>query len=323
MNFQDHILESECKNIAAGCLFCGKGISIFREGVFDTRFGIEGSFNISMCASCGLIQLSPSPSYKELKRLYETYYNFDGEKGTVYTGLREYFFASAFYRFWLAIDGDISFHGIKGSGRLLDVGCNEGRGLQIYEQNGFDAEGLELNERAAAEARKAGFTVYSDLLEEFQPENLYDVVVLSNVLEHSLDPKKMLFHARRILKPGGQIWISCPNSQSWFRSLFSRFWINWHIPFHIVHFSSQTLARILRQSGFEVVCSRQTTPALWVAHSLIACLFAKPGQPTKQLRNPFLVAALMLLIRTLFFPVLWLGNFLGHGDCLVIVAAKV
>ena len=272
---------------------------------------------------CGIEQTCPVPTPEELKNLYETFYNFGGEKGTIYTRLRARFFSSVFYRFWLAIDGDISFHRMKGSGRLLDVGCNEGRGLQIYRANGFDAEGLELNEVAAKEARAKGFTVYAEAVEVFQPEQPYDVVVLSNVLEHSLDPKNMLFHVHRILKPGGQVWISCPNSESWLRYLFGRYWINWHVPFHIVHFSRHTLTGLLEKTGFKVQKLKQESPSLWAAHSLIVRLFAKPGRPTKKLRSPILVATLMLVIRALCFPILWLGNRLDNGDCLVIVAQKL
>ncbi len=233
------------------------------------------------------------------------------------------FFSSNFLSIsGLIVDGDISFHKMKGSGRLLDVGCNEGRGLQIYQQNGYSAEGLELNETAAAEARKAGFRIYTDPLEQFEPEKLYDVVVLSNVIEHSLDPKDMLNHVNRILEPGGQVWISCPNVDSWQRKLFGRYWINWHVPFHIVHFSQKTLTNILKETGFEIQEIRQDSPALWVAHSIIVRLFAQFGRPTKQLRNPFLVAVLLILIRIFFFPLLWLGNRLGRGDCLVVVAQK-
>lgn len=157
------------------------------------------------------------PSGDELKRLYETYYNFGGEKGTTYTNLRAKFLSSRLYDLWMAIDGDISFHKRKGSGKLLDIGCNEGRGLAIYTNNGFVSEGLELNGKAAEEARSKGFVVYSDLVENFKPAELYDVVVLSNVLEHSLDPKDMLSQVRRILKPGGQVWISCHHYSLWYK----------------------------------------------------------------------------------------------------------
>ncbi|MCK5235855.1 MAG: class I SAM-dependent methyltransferase, partial [Deltaproteobacteria bacterium] len=187
-------------------------------------------------------------------------------------------FSSRLYQWWLALDGDVSFHGFKGSGRLLDIGCNEGRGLRIYESNGFYAEGLELNEKAAAEARARGFKVHADMLEEFLPEQSYDTVVMSNVLEHSLQPKEMLKHATRILKPGGQIWVSCPNVDSWLRVLFGRAWINWHVPFHIVHFSEDTLRDMLEDSGFMDITIRQETPAHWFAQSAIAYLFARKGQ---------------------------------------------
>lgn len=305
------------------CMACGSDVTVELQGLFDTRFGIERVWDICRCTNCGIEQTIPTPLPDELKRLYETYYNFGGDKDTIYTRFRELFFSSRLYRFWLATDGDISFHSQKGSGRLLDVGCNEGRGLFIYRQNGFDPVGLELNEVAAMEAREKGFAVHTELLESFQPEQLYDIVVLSNVLEHSLDPKIMLNHVNRILKTGGQIWISCPDFDSWQRSFFGRYWINWHVPFHIIHFTRDVLVRILQESGFEIKEDQQVSPALWVAQSIIARLFAKPGQPTKQLQNPLLAACLTLLIKVLLFPMLGLGNRVGRGDCLVVVAKKI
>jgi SAM-dependent methyltransferase len=305
------------------CLICGSKVTVELQKLFDTRFGIEAVWDICRCADCEIKQTFPPPSSDELKDLYETYYNFGGEKGTIYTGFREYFFSSVLYRFWLIVDGDISFHNQKGFVRLLDVGCNEGRGLQIYLNNGFAVEGLELNELSAIEARKSGFRVHTDLIETFQPEEPYDIIILSNVLEHSLSPKEILGHVNRVLKSKGQVWISCPSVDSWQRSVFGKYWINWHVPFHIVHFSQKTLTNILKETGFEILEIRQESPALWLAHSIIVRLFAQFGQPTKQLRNPFLVAALLILIRFLFFPLLWLGNRMGRGDCLVVVARKV
>ncbi|MBW1675521.1 MAG: class I SAM-dependent methyltransferase [Deltaproteobacteria bacterium] len=300
------------------CIACGSKVTVELQNLFDTRFGIERVWNICRCIDCGLEQTCPAPSLDELNGLYETYYNFGGEKDTIYTRLRARFLSSAFYRFWLAIDGDISFHEIKGSGRLLDIGCNEGRGLKIYEENGFEAEGLEPNERAAAEARKAGFRVFTEPVEQFEPAEPYDVCVLSNVLEHSLDPKKMLCHVHRILKPGGRVWISLPNGKSWLRYLFGRYWINWHVPFHITHFSEKTLRYVIEDSSFAIVRMQNITPSLWVAYSILSFLFAKPGHVNRCLRSPILVASLMLVIRLILFPILWLGNLTGHGDCLVV-----
>lgn len=305
------------------CLVCHGLLCRVVEGVTDTRFGIDTPFIISKCEDCGLEQTTPLPNQVEMNALYEQFYNFSGERNTRYTRLRAKFINSFLYRIWLTLDGDISFHRTSGSGKLLDVGCNEGRGLGFYQGHGFSAEGLELNSKAAEVARNKGFTVYGSTLEDFASENKYDVIVLSNVLEHSLSPDSMLQHIHRLLKPNGQVWISCPNSQSWLRSAFGRYWINWHVPFHVVHFSPDALKQVLKKSQFEVVEMWQETPALWVAHSIIARIFAKPGQPTRQLRSAVLVASLILLIRGLFFPLLWLGNICKRGDCLVVVARKI
>lgn len=302
------------------CIDCNNTVALSETNLFDSRFGIPGSYTASICMACGLEQLVPLPTQDELKYLYESYYNFGGEQNTRYTLLRERFHLSSLYHLWLVLDGDISFHRIKGSGRLIDIGCNEGRGLQFYRRNGWRAEGLELNTQAATVARKLGYVVHSELIEDFIPAEKYDVVVLSNVLEHSLHPREMLSHVQRLLNPGGEVWISCPNGESFLRKIFGRFWINWHVPFHIVQFSPTTLQGLLKSSGFTQVVVRQETPALWVAHSVIARLCARPGSVTRQLRNPALVAFLILTIRLLLFPVLWCINRSGRGDCLVVRA---
>ena len=301
-------------------MVCSCEMLPYVQQLFDTRFGIGGTWEVRECVRCGLEQLSPAPTAARVKELYERYYNFGGESDTPYTRLREWFFSSSLHSLWTFLDGDISFYTRKGQGRLLDIGCNEGRGLRIYARNGYDVEGLELNENAAVVARTGGFVVHTDMLETFAPAALFDVAVLSNVLEHSLDPAKMLRNVYRVLKPGGQVWISCPNSRSWLRFCFGRRWINWHVPFHIIHFSGSSLVQMLTRAGFTNVKTKQTTPSLWVASSVIAAVCARQGKPTRQLRNAFLVFGLMLVARLVLFPLLFLGNRLGRGDCLVAVA---
>ena len=313
------------QSVAAGktvCFLCGSPLEVTMTGVTDNRLGTPGAYEIHGCVRCGLEQTFPVPTLEELKELYETHYNFGGERGTLYTRSRERFLFSFLYRLWTRIDDDGAFYRRTGKGRLLDVGCNEGRGLRIYARNGFHAEGLDLNEAAAAVAREAGLTVHTRLLEEFHPEALYDVVVLSNVMEHALDPRQMLVEAHRILGNGGQVWISCPNSESWLRRVFGKSWINWHVPFHTFHFSSKVLRRLLAETGYTGVETRSVTPAPWVAQSMITYLFAGKGEKNRQLRNPFLVGLFMMFVRFILFPVLWLGNRRGRGDCLLAMATK-
>jgi SAM-dependent methyltransferase len=301
------------------CLLCQGETALTQDEVRDNRFGVPGTWRIRRCASCGLEQTEPLPTQAELKSLYEAHYNYGGESGTTYTGSRERILLSPLYRLWLKLDGDISFHDEKGSGRLLDVGCNEGRGLMLYRANGFSPEGLELNARAAEVARSRGFMVHEVDISAFKPSLPFDRVVLSNVLEHALDPRAMLSAIKRVLVPGGEVWISLPNRDSWLRRLFGRHWINWHVPFHITHFDEKRLASLLKEEGFEVTQTKNVTPALWVALSLVASVFANP----KMQRKAPLVAMLMLIARFGVFPVLWLGNRLGSGDCLVVKARRL
>ncbi len=310
------------------CLDCGGPVGLRLGGVTDTRFGVPGTFEIARCRDCALEQTQPRPAPDALQALYARHYNFGGSRASSpYVRLRERLMTWRLYRWWLAVDGDISFHTVQAgtaaaAPRLLDVGCNEGRGLVRYRRNGFAAEGLEPNPVAAAQARARGFVVHGADIADFRPAGVYDVVVLSNVLEHALDPADMLGHVHRILRPGGALWISCPNADSVLRRLFGRAWINWHVPFHIVHFTNATLTRMLRTNGFQVVREAQATPALWVAQSMIAAIVRTDEDRRRALRDPILISMLMVIVRGLLFPDLWLANRLGRGDCLVVRAAR-
>ena len=257
---------------------------------------------------------------RRAQRLIRQFYNAGITPASAYRRLRERFFTSGLYRLWLAWDGDMSFHGRRGGGRLLDVGCNEGRGLSLYAKNGFQVEGLELNEAAAALARRRGFPVHTAPLGQFRPQEPYDVVVLANVLEHAWDPSAMLAQVRRLLRPGGEVWISCPNAASLWRRVFGRAWVNWHVPFHLWHFSPQTLQELLDSANFSIIDNKTFTPALWVTHSICIKLSRKKGGRNRLIRSAPLIALMTLSIKLFVLPFFRNINRQMAGDCLIIVA---
>lgn len=314
------------KEITELCLICDGALAPVLEGLWDDRFGAPGEYAIARCVRCGTEQTIPLLSAETLRSFYELYYNFGAHRmpgRRRYEKLRDRLLSSFLYRFWLFLDGDVSFHRNIGEGRrLLDVGCNEGRGLERFRANGFEPEGLELNRVAADVARSRGFKVYTEDADALRPETAFDVVVFSNVLEHTREPRTVLRAAHRLLEKRGEVWISVPNSHSLLRRIFGRRWINWHVPYHLVHFSSGTLLQLLKQQGFEQIESKTVTPSVWIVQALVVLLFAKPGRPTTQLRNMLLVACGMIAIRLLFFPLLWLANVLHRGDALLIRARR-
>jgi SAM-dependent methyltransferase len=308
--------------MTATCLLCdGEEFRVVEPALRDNRFGSPGTWRVIACTGCGLWQTDPLPTPDALRALYERHYNFggEGESGSVWARLRALFLASPLYRLMLRLDGDVSFHTRRGGGRLLDVGCNEGRGLALYAANGFRAEGLELNRVAAEAARRKGFVVYDVDIAELRPSAPYDVVVLSNVLEHALHPRGMLQAIRRVLAPGGALWISLPNAASALRERFGPDWINWHVPFHITHFDAARLCALLRDCGFEPTATRSVSPSLWQAQSRIARDF--PDAPRAQ-RDPARVVPLMLRAMTLGAAERAAWNRAGRGDCLIVEARR-
>lgn len=321
MNFSSNRVPAPTRtDDVKSCLMCGQTCRPVLEGLFDARFGAPGVFAIVRCARCGLEQTWPRPSEGELKGLYERFYNAGVKPDSAYGSLRERFLAAGLYRLWLKWDGDMSFHARRGAGRLLDVGCNEGRGLSLYAANGFEVEGLELNEPAAELARKRGFQVHTTPLGQFRPEAPYDVVVLANVLEHAWDPVMMLAEVRRLLRPEGEVWISCPNAASLWRRVFGRAWINWHVPFHLWHFSSNTLQELLGRANFSIITLKTFTPALWVTQSICLKASRPKGGRNKLIRCAPVVALMTLLIKLLVLPFYHNINRRMAGDCLIVVA---
>jgi 2-polyprenyl-3-methyl-5-hydroxy-6-metoxy-1,4-benzoquinol methylase len=316
--------DMDTLSIGPLCLVCQGATAQLLDGIHDLRFGVPGRFEVRRCCQCGLEQVAPVLTPGDLADTYERFYNFEQDDTARYTKRRSQLVRSGLYRAWVWLDGDISFVLRPGRGRrLLDVGCNEGRNLQLYERSGFRPEGVETNPVAAARARERGCVVHlGDMANMGTDDGDYDVVVLSNVLEHVIDPSAMLDGVLQRLTPGGELWISCPNAESTARRLFGRSWINWHPPFHLTHFTAGTLRSLLERTGFEVVEMKTLTPALWIAQSVAAACWGRPGIPTLQMRKPAIMAPLMLSIRGLLFPLLWVQNRKGSGDCLVVTARR-
>ena len=74
-----------------GCILCGASLDVSVAGLFDTRFGAPGSYEIHRCVRCDFEQTFPALALAELKELYEAHYNFGGETDTLYTRCRERF----------------------------------------------------------------------------------------------------------------------------------------------------------------------------------------------------------------------------------------
>ena len=81
------------------------------RGLTDSRFGSEGEYCIAKCSHCGLLQTIPVPDAEKLKQLYKRHSIISvGKKEQLYQISGGAFLNSIVCRFWMAIDGDISFY---------------------------------------------------------------------------------------------------------------------------------------------------------------------------------------------------------------------
>jgi SAM-dependent methyltransferase len=139
-------------------------------------------------------------------------------------------------------------------GRLLDVGCSIGLFLKLAEDRGWAGRGIEFSDRARAYAQEElGLDVIDTPLEEAGYEDgSFDVVALNSVIEHVNEPRRMLAEIRRVLAPGGALYIITPNVDSLACRVLHERAATFDGRNHLVYFSPRTLTRLLGEQGFEV-----------------------------------------------------------------------
>jgi ubiquinone/menaquinone biosynthesis C-methylase UbiE len=103
------------------------------------------------------------------------------------------------------------------SGKVLELGCGWGRGVEKLISNCDHFTGLDKNEpliKALQEKHPKHYfnTVNLPFLTEFE-DNTFDFIVTFQVIEHIQDDNKFLQEAHRVLKPGGKILLTTVNKE--------------------------------------------------------------------------------------------------------------
>jgi len=141
--------------------------------------------------------------------------------------------------------------------KILDAGCGTVIN-SVYMQNlGHRMTGCDISSVALKKFRQRlpGREAVKCNLNQSLPfsEKKYDLVFASEVIEHLHDPLFFATECYRILKPGGMLLLSTPNSAFWIYRLFALFGktlSELQHPGHIRFFSKASLMGILRKAGF-------------------------------------------------------------------------
>ncbi|MFQ5527026.1 MAG: class I SAM-dependent methyltransferase [Thermoanaerobaculia bacterium] len=151
-------------------------------------------------------------------------------------------------------------------GPLLDVGCSLGYALEAAAELGLDAKGLDLNEALIEPCRERGHDVYvGDVAGPYPfPDESFNLVLLKHVFEHTPEPRAALRELRRVVKPGGAIFIAVPNVE-YFKARLAPKSYYYFSPdsggrYHFVYYTSKHLRRLVDDEGFRTV---RVHPHLW------------------------------------------------------------
>lgn len=196
---------------------------------------VNSKYDLVKCKNCNLIALNPQPTFEELKKFYEhdLLNNF------------EYYRRSIKYDEKTFSERLILAERFAKTGMVLDIGCGTGTFMKVARSRGWKPSGVEWNKKSAEFCRKKlKLKVYS----EIPAESRFNLVNMSDVIEHLTNPKKELLRIKKLLNEGGILMISTPDYDKFGTKLFQV-----KPNEHLFYFTNETLKKILNATGFSIL----------------------------------------------------------------------
>ncbi len=232
-------IPSNERTVDISCSVCGSSV---RRLYWDC-----GGYTFSRCSGCGLLYQFPQPEQNDLSFRYDEKY-FDYEISN----------EESFFNLMLKTLSDLDFDRrtaeMKGdSPEILDVGCATGLLLKHMEGLGWKGRGVEICTPSALYGiKERGLDIFNGPLHDAgYSENQFSVIHSSHLIEHLTDPAGYIEETYRILKPGGLLITTTPNTASLQCRVFGRNWRS-AIADHMFLFSLKTLSSLISSKGYEI-----------------------------------------------------------------------
>jgi SAM-dependent methyltransferase len=241
-----------------------------------TRTYLLGKYQLCRCNSCGFGWPDPLPTDDELARFYSTH----GREHLADSDLNQ----PEHQRI------SRTLRRLNAEARtLLDVGCGFGQLLDAAREQGFDTCGLDVNDRRVAHTAARGHrTVLGTLTPDVLRGEQFDVVILSHVIEHLRDPAAMLRSIHQIMRPGGILYVGCPNFAGIHATIAGAHYHHYSPPEHISYFTVDSLKRCAEAGGFHplrIGCWTHTLHAKALLAHLAYLRFARPAAAPRVIRD--------------------------------------
>ena len=222
------------------CLFCNSS-NLSKSYLPDTKFNNK-VFTYKKCKDCRLIFIDPIPNDDDLIKLYPTSY----QNGIENTVLDNPYHKLIGLRYSYGYQFDL-LKSVNFKGTIIDFGCGNANFIVNAKHYGFNCEGVEYNAEHVVilknEIPSSNFYTVDDF---FNSNQKFDLIRLSNVLEHFTNPKEIVNKIIQFLKPGGYLLVEGPvetnfNLAKFIRSLYFKSrktvqsnYIAAHNPTHII-----------------------------------------------------------------------------------------
>ena len=208
--FEEEINSKNYKLIKNNC-FCGK-IGTDKKISSRDRYGIK-IFNY-ICKSCGLVRQNPTLDENSLKQFYQNYYRgiYEGQQhdlnfDRIFLSQEES--GEKIYKLLQNVLDEKNLN-IQNFNNVLEIGCGPGGILNAFKKKGHNVTGLDYDDNYSEMIKKKGINFINDDFMSNGFKGQYDIIILSHVIEHFLDLKKIIEKLHQLIKPKGILYILTP-----------------------------------------------------------------------------------------------------------------
>ena len=211
------------------------------------------TFKLDRCCVCGTGFVNPQPSMADLKSIYAI--TGHGSKSLISFDevmAAESEFPNSTVDAQRIINYAQKLLGSRKNLTLLDIGSGYG----FFSRAGM-AAGFQVTAVNPASSENSifkqlnGFEPIPHFFEEVDfGAAKFDLVILSQILEHFLDPRQVLIRVNRLLNRGGVVAIAVPNIEAILIKILKSRSSFLGLPEHLTHFSFKGLEAILQRTGF-------------------------------------------------------------------------
>jgi 2-polyprenyl-3-methyl-5-hydroxy-6-metoxy-1,4-benzoquinol methylase len=205
----------------------------------------------------GFFELAEKPSEAFLEKYYaEKYYQTStGTYQQNYSITEIEYFKNKVKRAFSVVENHLN----EGK-RFLDIGCGEGWAMQYFHEQAWEVLGIDYSSFGIEHQNPYMLNYFRqgniyNLLSQLETQK-YNVIWLSNVLEHVIDPELLLSQIKKVLATKGLVIITVPNDFSVLHNkllekncINTPFWVA--PPDHISYFNKDGLEKLCLSVGLK------------------------------------------------------------------------